>query len=933
MARAKRRKVIKAETDNRLFVSYSRADSAFVRSLLAALQTHHIGTWVDWEDIPPSAEWMAEIRRGIDAADAFAFVISPNSLSSQVCLEELEHALAAGKRLIPLLLKEGKKQQVPKELGKLNWILARTEEDLATAIKKLVEALTTDLDKLRMHARLLLRAREWTTWERDGSYLLRGRDLAAAEEWLASLGVEGPAPSKLHKEYMLASQQAEREEGARWRRLYEQSLARQLAAQSQLLVDQRGTALPLAALLAVEATRRSPSLETDQALRKTLSLLPLKHREITGRKFDNCFWADGADRVAVAAGKRIEVWTLDGGQILGAVETEGSIPERGLYESPVVLSWDGERVAAIAGETFVCVWSVSNGDLLLRHDLAAKPRSLALDRGANRLAVTGADATTTILDVEGGKVVSRIEHSEPMFNLTMHPGAKEFAAWGETYGEIWDLEKGTRIASIPHNNGAQFVLRYSPTGEYLALLHKMTYELNVFHVPTRKRIFEEKRHIDLAFEPHDRCFAIASPEWDIAVYKLPECSPMFRMRHDDSVYGVAFSPDGHRLSSDSKDGTVRVWEVEREGRELARIVTRGESVRRTVFSQDRLRLFLLKKESIGMHDAHGFHEQVLFDLPSSVFAVSASPSGEKVLFGCRNGWWAVVDYGKPAAKLIYQSRGRNAMGEQVTHAFFVDQTRVLFKRSVGLWELVDISSGKMEDAFSRLKASIAAASGIGAVVVAEEDGNKIVKWDEKVVAERMTDSPVEALAYAASGLAIAARCKDRTLIVYDGNLGQEIQRLAEPFGLWFQLSAGGEYLAMWNAGDDISAVRVVNTQTAQVLAEWTLPSRINDLRFDPHGERVVIALQDKSAQVWDIQSGSALAVFRHEAAAMRACFSAKKGTILSGGWDGAVRIWPWNPDSLIKIACSRLDRDLTQAEWKQYLPGEPYRATRALLAN
>jgi hypothetical protein len=25
----------------------------------------------------------------------------------------------------------------------------------------------------------------------------------------------------------------------------------------------------------------------------------------------------------------------------------------------------------------------------------------------------------------------------------------------------------------------------------------------------------------------------------------------------------------------------------------------------------------------------------------------------------------------------------------------------------------------------------------------------------------------------------------------------------------------------------------------------------------------------------------------------------------------------------------RLERDLTDVEWKQYLPGEPYRATRA----
>jgi hypothetical protein len=70
MARAKRRTARKAETGDRLFISYSRADGAFVRERCEALTRRGINAWVDWEDIPPSAQWMAEICRGIDAADA-----------------------------------------------------------------------------------------------------------------------------------------------------------------------------------------------------------------------------------------------------------------------------------------------------------------------------------------------------------------------------------------------------------------------------------------------------------------------------------------------------------------------------------------------------------------------------------------------------------------------------------------------------------------------------------------------------------------------------------------------------------------------------------------------------------------------------------------------------------------------------------------------
>jgi hypothetical protein len=39
------------------------------------------------------------------------------------------------------------------------------------------------------------------------------------------------------------------------------------------------------------------------------------------------------------------------------------------------------------------------------------------------------------------------------------------------------------------------------------------------------------------------------------------------------------------------------------------------------------------------------------------------------------------------------------------------------------------------------------------------------------------------------------------------------------------------------------------------------------------------------------------------------------------------RVWLWCTQDLIELACLRLTRNLTQEEWKQYLPGEPYRKT------
>jgi hypothetical protein len=84
-----------------VFISYSRKDIAPVRRMHAALAAREHQTWVDWEGIPPTAEWMREIRGAVDAAQAFAFVLSPDSLASRVCREELEHAVAQGNASSP----------------------------------------------------------------------------------------------------------------------------------------------------------------------------------------------------------------------------------------------------------------------------------------------------------------------------------------------------------------------------------------------------------------------------------------------------------------------------------------------------------------------------------------------------------------------------------------------------------------------------------------------------------------------------------------------------------------------------------------------------------------------------------------------------------------------------------------------------------------
>ena len=75
-----------------VFISYSRKDKAFVQQLHNTLITQEREVWVDWADIPLTSDWWAEIKAGIESAHNFIFVISPDSITSEVCDQELNHA-------------------------------------------------------------------------------------------------------------------------------------------------------------------------------------------------------------------------------------------------------------------------------------------------------------------------------------------------------------------------------------------------------------------------------------------------------------------------------------------------------------------------------------------------------------------------------------------------------------------------------------------------------------------------------------------------------------------------------------------------------------------------------------------------------------------------------------------------------------------------
>src|SRR5260221_4365286 len=79
---------------NKLFISHSSQDDAFVRDLRWTLVDLKQDTWIDSREFRGGDSLWPEIQKAIEEAAAYAVVVSPDALQSKWVGKELRHALA-----------------------------------------------------------------------------------------------------------------------------------------------------------------------------------------------------------------------------------------------------------------------------------------------------------------------------------------------------------------------------------------------------------------------------------------------------------------------------------------------------------------------------------------------------------------------------------------------------------------------------------------------------------------------------------------------------------------------------------------------------------------------------------------------------------------------------------------------------------------------
>jgi WD40 repeat protein len=595
-----------AQTDRSdVFLSYRRKDVDFAKQMDAALKATGREVWVDWEDIPPGVEGFTdEIQRGIDGADAFICLLSPNYLESEYCLMELDYAVQRNKRLVPVIIDkfEG---DAPSGIGHINWVYftphAGQENTFDESFPKVVAALEQDLGHIRNHTRLLLRAQEWDEKDRHDSFLMDGAEVEEGEHWLLKAESLTPEPLPLHREYIAASRALETAKERRARAILSAGLAvavvllvvaailavlaeqnRQTAELALIEADEQRAIAVGQALFAEQVALMSNSQltlyrdsSTDLAIALALKAHEVGVEELepeSYRVLSEAVYHPGTRHVFT--GHERNVSSLD-------VSAEGTRAVSG-DDGGVVHMWDvmtGETIFVIEeahsdiiwdieispDETFfvtgsadgrIKVWDMATGDLL--HDMGAvDPADLVDEDDDGELDEVPRDNVRTIAITPDNAHVLATYDNDPiiqMYEIVTGDVVREFRADDEETVTVEGHSNVVRdIEFMP--NLPTFV-----SGDQDGNLLVWNWQTGAL---SSKILTGSAIYTLTLTDNGQRVFVAGQPQtvelWNLVSRR--KVGGAFE-GHSASIYQLALSPDGTQLLTASQDLSIRLWDVE-----------------------------------------------------------------------------------------------------------------------------------------------------------------------------------------------------------------------------------------------------------------------------------------------------------------------------------------------------------------------------------
>ncbi|KAL8364767.1 hypothetical protein RB595_003847 [Gaeumannomyces hyphopodioides] len=400
----------------------------------------------------------------------------------------------------------------------------------------------------------------------------------------------------------------------------------------------------------------------------------------------------------------------------------------------------------------------------------------------------------------------------------------------------------------------------------------------------------------IAFSPDGQKLASASRDKTVKLWDAATGACLQTLEgHSDSVRSIAFSPDGQKLASASNDNTVKLWNAA-TGACLQTLERHSDSVLSIAFSPDGQRLASASRDKTVKlwNAATGACLQTLKGHSYSVLYIAFSPDGQKLASAFNNN--TVKLWNAATGACLQTLEGHSDWVRSI--AFSPDGQRLASAsddKTVKLWDAATGACLQTLEGHSYSVNSIAF-SPDGQRLASASDDNTVKLWDAATGACLQTfeghSGWVNSIAFSPDGQKLASASRDKTVKLWDAATGACLQTL-EGHSDWVRFiafSPDGQRLA--SASND-KTVKLWDAATGACLQTFEEHSySVSSVAFSPDGQRLASASDDKTVKLWNAATGACLQTFEgHSDSVSSVAFSPDGQRLASASNDNTVKLW------------------------------------------